>query len=288
MKNALMRLLCSATILLSAPAAFAETLTWGQFSAEYGKNRISNLAGNPTVQLVDREPESMDLSGKFGADIGSFGAQIDLAYSDSNADPDVYTGFDFGVLSALHLNYDLSSALTVGAQYGAGNTVPAGDDKASIDFWALEGVYQTGPVAIAAQLGRFDSEDPDTTDTFHDGSFVQLAGQYSLGNAGVIEAEIGLFDGSQDTDAQAMDARTWGLKYSRQLGDNPFAVSLGVDHGSYSNGGAVPDSGSYDETRFSLGFTTWFGDDDLGATKKRGILGQPDFARVVVAGNNMD
>ena len=229
----------------------------------------------------------MDLSGKFGADIGAFGAQIDLAYSDANA-PDTYTGFDFGALSALHLNYDITSALTIGAQYGAGNTVPAADDKASIDFWALEGVYQTGPMAFAAQLGRFDSEDSATTDTFHDGSFVQFAGVYSLGTAGVIEAQVGLFDGVQDTDAQAMDAKTWGVKYSRQLGANPFAVSVGINHGAYSNGGAVPDSGSYDETRFSLGLTTWFGDDDLGSAKKRGILGQPDFARVVVAGNNMD
>lgn len=286
MKNAAMRILTTCAVAALATSASAETLTWGQFTAEYGQNRISNQVGNP-LQIVDRKPESVDLSGKFGADIGQFGAQIDLSYSDATA-PDTYTGFDFGVLSALHLNYDVTSAVTMGAQYGSGNTLPADDDKASIDFWALEGVYQTGPVALAAQFGRLDSEDPDATDTFHNGSFVQLAGVYSLGTAGVIEAEIGLFDGVQDTDAQAMDARTWGLKYSRQLGANPFALSVGVDHGSYSNGGAVPDSGSYDETRFSLGLTTWFGDDDLGASKKRGILGQPDFARVVVAGNNMD
>ena len=286
MKNAAMRTLTTCAVAALATSASAETLTWGQFSAEYGKNTISNQIGNP-LQIVDRKPESVDLSGKFGADIGPIGAQIDLAYSDANA-PDTYTGFDFGALSALHLNYDISSALTLGAQYGAGNTLPAADDKASLDFWALEGVYQTGPVALAAQFGRFDSEDPDATDTFHNGNFVQLAGVYSLGTAGVIEAEIGLFDGVQDTDAQAMDAKTWGLKYSRQLGANPFALSVGIDHGEYSNGGAVPDSGSYEETRISLGLTTWFGDDDLGASKKRGILGQPDFARVVVAGNNMD
>jgi phosphate-selective porin len=287
MKNAPMRILITGVMATLATSAAAETLTWGNLNIEYGRTRISNLVGNP-LQIVDRQPESVDLSGTFGADFGQFGAQIDLAYSQTNVASDVYTGFDFGVLSALHLNYDVSSALTLGGQYGTGNTVPAADDKASIDFWALEGVYNNGPMAIAAQLGRFDSEDPDTTDTFHNGKFIQLAGLYSLGTAGVIQAEIGLFDGVQDTDAQAMDAKTWGLKYSRQLGANPFALSIGVDHGSYSNGGAVPDSGSYDETRFSLGFTTWFGDDDLAASKKRGILGQPDFARITVAGNNMD
>lgn len=287
MKNAAMRILGSCAILALATSATAETLTWGNLNIEYGKGHIGGAQGNATA-IFDRNPESLDLSGSFGAQMGQFGAQIDLSSSSTNSPLDEYTGFIDGNLAALHLNYDLSTA-KIGAQYGEGTTRPGDDDTADFDFYALEGAGDFGNFAIAGQIGRFDSTDPDETDAFHDGSFVRLAGIYTLGDAGVIEAELGFFDGKQDNvlNRHDMSARTWGVKYSRQFGADPFAVSVGLDGGDFSNGNAG-DNGSYDDTRVSLGLTTWFGDDTLADSKKRGILGQPDFARIVGAGNNVD
>ncbi|WP_137111025.1 hypothetical protein [Rhodobacter sp. SY28-1] len=147
----------------------------------------------------------------------------------------------------------------------------------------------SGNFAFAGRIGRFDDTEPDETDAFHDGKFVRLSGIYTLGDARVIEAEVGFFDGKQDNilNRYDMTARTWGVKYSRQFAAEPFAWSVGLDGGSYSND-TVMDHGAHDVTRVSLGLTTWFGDDTLAASKKRGILGQPDFARIVGAGNNVD
>ncbi len=287
MKHVVTRILSSAAIVVLASAATAETLTWGQLEVEFGKNRISDTEGNADA-IFERNPTTLDLSGKFGADIGQFGAQVDLRYGRTNIPTDEYTGFEFGNLAALHLNYDIASTVVMGAQIGTGNTQPADDDDASIDFYALEGAGGIGNVMVAGQIGRFDSEDPDETDAYHDGKFVQVSGIYTLGTSGVIEAELGYFDGKQDSGAlYDMYGTTWGVKYSRQFAAEPFAWSVGLDGGSFSNGTAG-DNGAYDETRVTLGLSTWFGDDDLAGSKKRGILGQPDFARVGAAGTNVD
>lgn len=287
MKNAAMRTLCLGAMAALAGSASAEILTWGNLNIEYGKSHIGDVEGNSN-SIFDRHPESTDLSGTFGASFAQFGAQIDLSHASTNSPSDEYTGFIDGNLAAVHLNYDLSVA-RVGAQYGEGTTRPGDDFTSDFDFHALEGAGSFGNFALAGQLGRFDSTDPDDTDTFHDGRFLRLSGVYTLGDAGAIEAELGFFDGKQDNvlNRYDMSARTWGVKYSRQFAAQPFAWSVGLDGGSFSND-TVVDHGAYDDTRVSLGLTTWFGDDTLSAAKKRGILGQPDFARVIGAGNNVD
>jgi hypothetical protein len=286
MKNAAMRILGSCAVAALVSPAMAETLTWGNLNIEYGKTHISGIEGNAGA-IFDRNPESLDISGSFGAQWAQFGAQVDLSSASSNSPLDEYTGFIDGNLAALHLNYDLSTA-KLGVQYGEGSTRPGDDDIADFDFYALEGTKDFGNFAVSGQWGRFDSTDPDETDAFHNGKFLRVSGVYSLGDAGAIEAELGFFDGKQDnTSPYDMSARTWGVKYSRQFGAEPFAWSVGFDGGTYTNGD-VGDNGTYDDSRVSLGLTTWFGDDTLAASKKRGILGQPDFARIVGAGNNVD
>lgn len=287
MKNAAKCALSAGAMLGIASVVSAETLTWGNLQVEIGQSRISDVEGNSN-SIFDRNPETMELSGAFGADWGPVGAQVDLTYGKTNSPPDEYTGFVNGNMAALHLNYDLS-AVKVGAQYGEGTTRPGDDFTSDFDFYALESAGGVGNFMLAGQIGRFDSNDPDETDTFHDGKFLRLSGIYTLGESGAIEAEVAFFDGKQDNilNRYDMTARTWGVKYSRQFAAQPFAWSVGVDGGSFSND-SVMDHGAYDDTRVSLGLTTWFGDDTLAASKKRGILGQPDFARIVGAGNNVD
>lgn len=282
------RVLVSAVLLSSAPTLLAaETLTWGQIEFKAGLAHISNTEGNATV-IPDRDPTTYDLSGRIGVDWGAFGAQLDLSYSAQDIDPAVYTGYYWGQFGAIHANYDLSPVLTLGAAYGAGQTKPADDDTADFDFYALEGAYTAGAGVYGLQLGSFDSSDPDGTDTFHDGSFARLAAIYTLGNGGVIEGEVAYFDGKQDSGAiYNMHAYTWGVEYSQQIGANPLAWSVGLDGGHYTNGDGG-DNGVFDETRVTLGLTAWFGDSDYASAKNRGIFSQPEFGRIVEAGNNVD
>lgn len=277
------------TLLLSvAPGILAaETLSWGQIEMKAGLGHIGNAEGNANA-IDERDPATYDFSGRLGADWGAFGAQLDLSYSAQDINPDEYTGYYWGKYAAIHANYDLSPALTLGAAYGAGQAQPADDDVANFDFYALEGAYTAGAGVFGLQLGSFDATDSDDTDAFHDGSFVRLSTVYSLGNGGVIEGEVAYFDGKQDSSASYnMHAYTWAVEYSQQIGANPFAWSIGLDGGRYSNGDNG-DNGTYDETRVTLGLTAWFGDSDFGAAKRRGIFSQPEFGRIVASGNNID
>lgn len=276
-------------VLTTAPTlAGADTLTWGQIELKAGANHISNLDGNAT-SIADRNPRTYDVVGRIGADMGAFGAQLDLSYSAQDIVSDDYTGYYWGKFGAIHLNYDVSSTLALGAVYGGGQSQPADDDRANLDFYALEGAYTAGAGVYGLQFGSFDASDPDETDAFHDGSFVRLATVYTLGNGGVIDGEVAYFDGQQDSDGEYnMHAYNWGVEYSQQIGANPVAWSVGLDGGSYTNGDDDDDNGIFNETRVTLGLTAWFGDTDYASAKRRGIFSQPEFGRIVGAGNNVD
>lgn len=281
------KLLCVVIFSASPSALLAEALTWGQLDVDLGKNHISDTEGEADG-IFDRNPTTLDLSGRIGADWGAFGAQLDLNYSSQNIPDDQASGYLEGNFATLRANYDVSAALTFGAFYGAGQSTPAADPRADLDFYGLETAYASGAFMLGGQLGAFDSEDSADTNAFHDGRFVRLSGLYALGESGAIEAELGYFDGKQDSfSSYDMYATTWGVKYSRQFGANPMAWSVGVDGGGYSNGDDG-DNGKFAETRVTLGLSAWFGDDSLSSAKRRGIFGQPDFARIVASGNNVD
>jgi hypothetical protein len=271
-----------------APAMLgAETLTWGQIDLKAGVASIGGTEGNAT-NVDNRSPTTYDLSGRIGADWGAFGAQLDLNYSARDIDADEYTGYYWGKWAAIRANYDLSPVFALGAVYGAGDLGQAGDYIADFEFYALEGSYSAGAGLYGLQLGAFDSSDPDDTDTFHDGTFVRAAAVYSLGNGGVVEGELAYFDGKQDSGGSyGMYAFTWGVEYSRQFASRPLAWSIGLDGGRFTNGDSG-DNGLFNEARLTLGLTAWFGDGDLASAKKRGIFSQPEFGRIVEAGNSVD
>jgi hypothetical protein len=112
---------------------------------------------------------------------------------------------------------------------------------------------------------------------------------HALRNAEFIEGDIGLFSGRQETGFEfAMKPATWPIACSRQIGRNPLAVSIGPESGNCLNGKGASDSDSYDEVRLTLGLTAWCGDGDVVVAKRRGILGQPAFGRIIGAGSNLD
>ncbi len=277
-----------ALVIATLPAmASAEMLTWGQIEVELGQSHIGSVEGNST-NIADRDPQHTDLSGKFGMDWGAIGAQVDLAYSSTNVAKDTQTGFLNGGIAAVHVNYDVLPTLTLGGLIGTGSATPAADEGVDIGFFAAEAAFTAGNFNLVGQLGEFDSEDATGTDAFHDGRFARLSGLYALGNAAVIEAEIGFYDGKQDSPPPYdMSGSTWGVKYSRQIGANPMAYSVGLDGGRFTNGEET-DNGAFDETRVTLGLTAWFGGNSVADSKRKGIFGQPDFSRIVTAGNNVD
>jgi hypothetical protein len=283
-------LFASIIFLLAAPLpSIAETLSWGQVELKAGQAHISNSDAVAILGVDDRDPRTYDFAGRIGADWGAFGAALDLTYGARDIDPNVYTGYYWGRAAIVRANYDLSSAYALGAAYGAGSLDNADDDGANFDFYALEAAGSAGAGVYGLQFGAFDGSDPDETDVFHDGSFVRGSAIYTLGNGGVIEGEIAYFDGKQDNGAiYNMHAYTWGIEYSQQFGAKPFAWSVGLDGGTYDNGDDIGDNRHMNETRVTLGLTAWFGDDDLSSAKKRGIFSQPDFGRVVAAGNDVD
>jgi hypothetical protein len=141
------------------------------------------------------------------------------------------------------------------------------------------------------QLGRFDATGADLTNAFHSGNFARLGAIYTLSGNGVIQADIGLFDGLQDSvPNHTMEGATWSVEYARQIGAKPLAWSVGLDGGAFENtdleGGG--DEGSFDTMRATVGLTAWFGDGDLASAKRRGIFSQPDFGYVVDTGNLVD
>jgi hypothetical protein len=280
------------TLIVSAgPSVLAaEPLTWGQLDIAAGGNRISNIEGHADF-IFDRNPTTLDILGRIGADWDAFGAQLDLKYGSQGIPADEYAGYLRGNFAVVRGNYDLSDTLTLGAFYGAGQSTPAQDERADFDFYGVEAAYRAGSFVIGAQLGAFDAAEANGTDSFHSGSFIRISGLYALDQVSAIEAEIGYFDGQQDDagpPSYPMHATTWAVKYSRQIGSNPMAWSVGLDGGRYAADGTMGDSGSYDELRVTLGLTAWFGDGGLPSAKRRGIFGQPDFARIVTAGNNVD
>jgi hypothetical protein len=281
---------CAAFLAAVPVAANAEMLTWGQLDLRAGLVNFGTAEGNAD-DLNGTDPATYELSGRIGADWGAFGAQLDLSYNARDLNPSEDDGYYWGNFAALRANYDINDALALGAVYGAGTSGPSDDDSADLEFYALEGAYSAGAGTYGLQLGGFDSEDPDNTDAFHDGSFARVVAIYSLGNGGVIEGEIAYFDGQQDSGTPySMHAVTWGVEYSQQVGDRPLAWSVGLDGGRYTNGdaGNIGDNGLFSETRVTLGLTAWFGDSDLATAKKRGVFSQPDFARIVEAGNSVD
>ena len=282
------RVVASTVLFVSLPfATGAETLTWGQIEFKAGSTHVSNIEGEAS-SIDDRNPTGYDLAGRIGADWGAFGAQLDLNYSGRNIDPTVSAGYYWGRFGTLRANYDISSALTLGAAYGAGDAAGADDDQATFDFYALEGAYSAGAGVYGLQLGTFDASDPQDTDAFHDGSFARASTIYTLGNGSVVEGALAYFDGKQDASGIFnMHAYTWSVEYSQQIGANPLAWSVGLDGGKFKNGDDG-DNGSYNETRVTLGLTAWFGDSDLGSAKRRGIFSDPEFGRIIQAGNNVD
>jgi hypothetical protein len=269
--------------------AQAETLTWGQIELKAGQAHIGVSDTSATLAVDERDPRTTDLSGRIGADWGAIGAQLDLNYGARDIDPTIYTGYYWGRFAAVRANYDITTAFALGALYGEGSLSNAADFGAEFDFYALEGAYLAGMGVYGLQLGRFDGSDVDETDVFHDGSYLRGAAIYTLGNGGVIEGEMAYFDGKQDNGAPYdMHALTWGVEYSQQFGAKPFAWSVGLDGGTYSNGNDIGDNRKINETRVTLGLTAWFGQDDLSAAKKRTVFSQPDFGRVVGSGNEID
>jgi hypothetical protein len=274
----------AALLLLSPFPASAETLVWGQANLATGLGKVVGSFGNGD-SISDETVGSTEFLGRLGADFGAFGAEVDLSYSGQEV-PLSDSAFYFGRYISVRANYDLSDALTIGAVYGDGVSQPFGDLRANLTFKAVEGAYTTGPSSFGLQFGVFDADDQDT---FHNGRFVRVSAVHALRNGGLIEGEIGLFSGRQETGSEfAMQATTWRIGYSRQIGSKPLAVSVGLDGGSYSNGQGDSDNGSYDEVRVTLGLTAWFGDGDFASAKRRGVFGQPEFGRIVSAGSNLD
>jgi hypothetical protein len=275
--------LAAALLCLALPAA-AETLVWGQATLAAGLGGVVDSAGNGTSISTDRVGSTEGLA-RLGADLGRFGVGVDLGYSTQEV-PLSDSAFEFGRFASVRANYDLTDAWTIGAVWGDGASQPAGDRRAGLTFQALEAAYVAGPTGLGLQLGAFDADDQDT---FHNGRFLRVSALQALRGGAVIEGEIGLFSGRQESGSEfAMRAATWRVGYLRQIGTQPLAVSIGLDGGSFTNGDGDSDNGRYDEVRVSLGLTAWFGDGDLVAARRRGLFGQPEFARIVAAGSNLD
>ena len=283
------RILVAALFLSGAPTlAAAETLVWGQGKLDVGSIKISNTEGNST-SIDDRSSTTYDVIGKIGADWGAFGVQIDLNASARDIDPTVYTGYLWGQFASVRANYDVSSAFALGGVYGAGRANSAGEETHELEFYALEAAYAAGAGVYGLQYGAFDGRDSEDSDAFHDGTFVRGSAMFTLGNGGVIEGEVAYFDGVQDSGGDLnMYATTWSVEYAQQFGSNPVAWNVGLDGGSFSNGAGDGDTGLYDELRVTAGLTVWFGDADLASAKRRGFFSQPEFGRIVQAGNNVD
>ena len=286
MKHSL--LVSLAAIVVSVPAiSTAQMATWGQLELEYGYGFISGIDGNAN-SIADTNPDSASLDGKLGADFGKYGVQLDLNYTDQFIDDNDYTGYANGNLAALHFNYDISPALSMGIVAGLGSTQPANDPEATFNFYALEGAYDLGSYTIMGQIGAFDAEDSSMTDAFHNGTFARVTGAYMLSASAYIDAEIGYFAGKQDNGGSYdMTAITWGVGYSRQIGSRPMVWSVGLEGGNYTNGNGG-DNGTFMETRATVGLTMWFGGGSAYDMRTRTIFDTPDFARIVVAGNSID
>jgi hypothetical protein len=275
---------CAAALLcLTFPSA-AETLVWGQATLAAGFGGVVDSAGNGT-SLSDDRVGSTEALARLGADLGRFGLGADVSYS-TQAVPLTDSAFESGRLASVRASYDLTEAWTIGAVWGEGAAQPAADRRAALTFQAVEAAYALGRTGLGLQLGTFDADDEDL---FHDGRFLRASALQVLRNGAVIEGEIGLFSGRQDTGSEfAMRAATWRVGYLRQIGARPLAVGIGLDGGSYTNGSGDSDNGRYDEVRVTLGLTAWFGDGDLVAARRRGLFGQPEFARILAAGSNLD
>jgi hypothetical protein len=259
---------------------------WGQADLKYGSGDI-DVGGSGFSNITYENTQAYEVFGRIGADFGKFGAQLDLSYVDQDV-PSREKNYGEGKFAALRGTYRLAPTLSLGAVYGGGDAnTPSDNQTHAFHFYALDGAFSSGAGVYGLQLGQFDSTDSTGTDAFHDGSFVRAAAIYSLGGAGVIEGEIAYFDGIQDSPRfSEMHVVSWSVEYSRQIAANPFAVSVGLEGGHYVNraiGGF-----SYGETRVTLGLTTWFGDGDLASAKQRGIFSQPEFGRIIQAGNNVD
>lgn len=264
----------------------AETLTWGQIDLRAGALRFDNLSGE-ALNIVDRRPESYRVAGRIGADWGSLGAQLDLAYGAFVNGSELGHHHDWDRMAAVRLTYDVGPAIGLGAVYGAGNSQPVADPGSSFDFQAVEGAYATGNWQFGLQLGRFDAVDTVGTNAFHDGTFARLGTIYSLASGGVVSADLGLFDGKQDAASEFnMKGVTLSVEYARQIGEKPLAWSAGVSHGQFEKDGI--EASSLTETRATIGLTAWFGDGDLPSAKRRAIFSQPDFGYIVDTGNLID
>lgn len=276
-------------VLLAAPTlAQAEMATWGQIDLQAGAMRFGSVSGE-AEDIVDRRPESYDIAGRIGADWGKLGAQLDLSYGSFENDTPAGQHHAWGRQAALRLTYDVSASLALGVVYGVGRSQPQDDPGAELDFQAVEGAYMAGNWALGLQVGRFDAVDAVATNAFHDGSFARASAIYSLSSAGVISAELGLFDGRQDGSPDAtvdMEGVTFALEYSRQIGDLPLAWTAGIETGHFQKNG--PEASAMTGTRATIGLTAWFGDGDLAAAKRRGVFGQPDFGYVADTGNLLD
>jgi hypothetical protein len=277
-------------VLLTAPSLHAEMRTWGQAKLSVGALHFGSLTGESGA-IDDVDPETSDLALRFGADWGAWGMDLGLQYGDHDTAGTSTYGHDWGRQATLRLTYDLSPDMALGAVYGAGSAQPLDAARAQIDFYALEGAYGTGALQLGLQLGRFDALDADLTNAFHSGTFARLGAIYSLGSTGVIQADVGLFDGLQDSvPNHSMDGMTWSVEYTRQVGENPLAWSVGLDGGAFENAdlGGGGDDGSFNTMRATVGLTAWFGDGDLSSAKRRGIFSQPDFGYVLDTGNLVD
>lgn len=273
------------SVLLAAPVpAPAETLVWGQAQLTSGFGGIADRDGNGE-SLSDETVRSNDILGRLGAEVGAFGLQLDLGYSGQKV-PLTDSAFEFGRFASVRAKYDLSDALTIGAVLGKGQSQGLNEPRTNLSFKAVEGVYGSDASSLGLQLGAFDADDEDA---FHDGRFVRITALHRLRN-GFIEGEVGLFKGRQERESEfAMEATTWRIAYSEQIGTGPLAVTFGLDGGIYSNRVADnADTGSYHEMRVTVGVIAWFGDSDFAAAKRRGLFAQPEFGRIVNAGSNLD
>ncbi|MBN8631514.1 MAG: hypothetical protein J0L76_11730 [Rhodobacterales bacterium] len=275
-------------VALVPATASAEVLTWGQVAVSAGAVHIGNREEN-ALDISDTNPVSKDIAGRVGVDWGGFGAELGLQFGDyANADGADF-GHSWGRQATLRLTFDLSPDIVVGAVAGKGNAQPLDDPRASLNFRAIEAAYSVGAWQLGLQHGRFDATDDELTNAFHDGKFTRIAAAYSLGSGGMITGSIGLFDGLQDTGStKTMNGSTWSVEYARQFGERPLAWTVGLDGGQFDNDGLPGDLGALRTTRASVGLTVWFGDGDLASAKRRGFVGQPDFGRVIDAGNEVD
>ncbi len=276
--------------LLAAPCVQAETLIWGQAKLSAGALHFGNLQGEAAA-IDDVDPETYDFAARLGADWGALGAEIGVQYGDHATAAGADYGHDWGRQATLRLTYDLSPTMALGVVYGAGSAQPLNPPRAQLDFYAVEGAYDAGPILLGLQLGRFDATDADLTNAFHSGSFARLGAIYTLSGNGVIQADISVFDGLQDSvPNHTMEGATWSVEYARQIGARPVAWSVGLDGGAFENTdlGGGGDEGSFDTMRATVGLTAWFGDGDLASAKRRGIFDQPDFGYVLDTGNLVD